>query len=1699
MSGPVLPLTILAYLCQLHTARADRSRLSALLPQWRTQLETAAAPELTARQWRRWRLLHAYWAASGEALIAHGRRRGLIGADCGAGLAALGPLLTPPAAPVLKHPSAGPCTALFISNLPWGEQVGECQPLELRQVKSLDRFPPLHLSARVADAAILSAGNLALEALSQWLGRKLALAEDYPLWAEAAFPDHVRLVDESASLAFVAGVMQHLFALTPATGGFSGIVRRDSGKIEPVQGFDSAYGKLEAAFDAGVDLLYLPQGTPLAALPQAGILLQQQGPRQYRYSFSDEPGDAMTIHLLADLEELFSTAFATLAPEAMAARLTGLSQGLARGLAMSPMPALLHWQACARRLSACLPAPLQPALARLDRGYRQAAELAAAGLSADWSLVAAALRSFVTQACCLCAGVLASLALQSGAWPARRALLEALQALPHPLPLSAWCELLAGPLSEAAETLLPELAGPLASLLGFARSLDLEAGSQLASPESLWNQIRFLIASEALPALFAALRLGKPVTRHELPLEAAGAFAARAADAEALVPAVLLTGAGWELPLIQADAAGFWCFAGMDARQHPVYAELAQGLQQSLPGACPYLPARLLELQRRFEPARPDLRYGLEPIRVELRLRNLSYLPLLGITCQERLPEGLSLVAGESAWQGELEPLQEVSFSYSLQPGAPGQYRLPPPATRYRLPPPYEAAGPEHAPEAGPESLLEIVADGRPELLLTRVAPARALTRQRLQIALRLENHSSLPVQDLVWPQNLLPAGLRLLRQDPLPTALAAFESLSLSFEAEARAPGELEWPALSLAYRGPDRELYQVSLAAEPLQVQFGRELPASLRRAELAWLEACAADAGLQGVHLWGEAGLGKRELLAAWQAGPALSLELQGDAFLDLPLLGARSLVRQLLAAQRRSPRELPGLSAGLELLAGFAAGSLAGDPEQDRQLKARCFQACLQLIDALSLNGPLLLRLDRPEQLDAASFELLRFLLLNQARLLLAISSREAALPAALADLPIASRRLARLDAAAVQAALDALFAPHQLPATLAQALQTRTQGLPLYLQEYLAWLVETEHLYLKADQDLWCLRGEPDALPLPERLEHLLLRDFDQVFGPGEQALLAAASVLAPSFTTQELEALVPGAAAASLISRGLAAGLFRSEGGAAAFAHPLAQALIYRRAAEQGADLSQLHAAAARRLEQQAAAPELIAGHWLRAGTADQAGARALDYCLRLGEQALRQGSLIATADWLRQAEALIASGRAAADARFYRLRGELGRHTEERPKAIEAFQHSLRLAAAPADQIRALLGLGALAHQSEALHYLQQARDLALALEDPALRAELSCQAELQLGSHFAASGAAESQAHFAAALAACAPESLARAEVLETMGYEAIKAGQTRAAEARLLEAKLLYERLQQLQGLASVYNRLGACCFYEQELARASHYFGESRRYCEQTGDRLRLAQVSHNLGLLAEARRDYAEAEAIFLANEALALSLGDTRIQGFARNQLASVRLKLRRLAEARADLEAAESLLAAATDQRGRAHVQLNRALLALLEQDPQPARRWLDAAEASFAELQDVMGLDQALLRQGHAAWLSGDLAAAGACYARCLATRQVLDHKQEDGLERVYHALGLVALAQGESETAESHLLRAEALLEQRREIPQYAIACHNLMRLYQGRGQLDLALDYKQKRDVLIGIDRYGIARALYQTEGLCPILD
>jgi len=1672
-------LSALSGLSQLHKHPRIRSQLDQLLPHWQN-LRPASVSELTPRQWGRWQLLSHFWQAHGEALIQQAARRSLIRPETGKALWALGQSLAAPAKAKVIPAGLTPCTALFITRSGQADVYGTTCGLELRQLKYTDRFPPLHLSARFADAAILSSGHLALEATGLWLGKQLALEEAFPLWAEVAFPDHVRLMDESASLAFVGVVLQRLFEHEVPGQAFSGLVRRDTGQIEPVQGFDLPYGKLEAAFDAGVKNLCLPLGTPLQALPEAGIRLKKIHDRQFLYFLDLAPEDCLKIELVPDLDGLFAACFGAGKLKNLTRQLQNLPAN--RQNLQLKLPGLPAWRGMESRLLPLLPETLAEEFKALSQAFVQAHELSMAGLnhSAAWLECSQKLEAWHRQCLHFIGMYLLSLALLKAESRDQESLFQALRALPSPLPITPLLVLLrSGPFKRSLED--SEIAESLARLLAFVSSLNIE--NPESGPEAIWAKFRFMLNSLNLPSLFARLNL-----------EVQGSVWVSSEQTGKLPLALFRLpepGNAGQANSRQTKQLEWLLYDGM-VEQTPYYRFLNREERFACPNACPNLPESPLACQRHFPLAlkSQDAKqiFALtNQLQVQIHLHNPGPLPMAEVQWVEQLPVGLSAIPPQLSWKGPLAAGESVDITYHLHIPQAGEYFYPEGQLQYR----YQKGQPFSFTPVAAQS-LEIRTKEPPQIVLQRqLTPFPPQTGAELTLSLILNNQSSVLAQALNWDrEQLLPLGFESNAPLPfLPPQLAPFESKVLHLALTARVPGFQVLPALHLHYSDLQGKTFTSDLAAESVEIAFHPHFSSEVQGPTLEKMAGLLYPGTVKGLYLWGPRGQGKRELLQTWKQ-ELFCLELKSAEFNQGS--AANVFYQRLLSLALAQPgfkgQDLPLLHRAI----------LAQDPLSNREIDAeQVFQAALRLLKDLGQIWPrLLLKIYDIEGFSPSDLAFVKALILQADNcVFFCLTGSAMHLPEALSDLGLIGLPLPPLGPEAIARILAELFPGHHFPADLAQNLERVSAGNQFYLQETLIWLVHQQWIQFNREAG-WHFTQSKAELPIPTKLEKMIQADLESL--PELSQILQLAAFLGASFELKDLAAILqkPTAQIQASLENALRKQILSKRSHQQYhFSHALYQEQLIRQAQDKAI---RIHLVLARYFENQTGAdPERCAHHYLASGEVDQ----AIKACFLAGQSARRKGHLESAFAWYQKTQHLLNPypAKQVEWIELYRELSQVALLSQDREQAEAFGMQSETLARESQNPLliaTCLIDKAALAEPSSALEILEQAKILAEQSGQQALlyrvyKALAERTAEIRSYS--------EAQPLFYKALGHSVPQSLEMAELLEIMSFAAIRAGQIQMAENDLLVSKQIYAQHQHASGLASVYNRLGAACYYQQEFKRARYYFGESKTYLEQTGNLLRLSHVNHNLGLLAETLRDYAQAHAIFSQNRTLSQRLGDARIEGLALNQRASVALKMGEIEASHADLLQAQYLLQSVEDRRGLAYVCLNLGLYGLLSGDLGLAHSHLLQAQEAFSEVQDIMGQDLVTLRLGHFYWLSGQTEQAETHYAICKASREVLDAKQLDGLERVYHALGVVAFSREDLQAADDYFKLAEGILLKTRELSHLAKVFHNQMRVALQRKQLDQALKLKRDRDMLIQIDPYHRSSYLLAETSLALILD
>lgn len=444
------------------------------------------------------------------------------------------------------------------------------------------------------------------------------------------------------------------------------------------------------------------------------------------------------------------------------------------------------------------------------------------------------------------------------------------------------------------------------------------------------------------------------------------------------------------------------------------------------------------------------------------------------------------------------------------------------------------------------------------------------------------------------------------------------------------------------------------------------GLAMPFVGREAELGSLGA-AFERMLAGqsqhVSIVGDAGTGKSRLLAAFLAqlgsqgrlcevlvrsaacsslgGSALGVPaaLLRDAYDITPDDAAGAARRKValgVASLGIGDEDARQLVALLSVVLGLEADRSALRHLDPEQIQRQIFSALFAVVERRLRRSALLYIVEDLHWADAASLELLRFLLdrLAGRRFMLLTTSRSAPGLDALAD-PAAGHRMLRLEPLSSDhsaALLAGLFGADSgvLPGDLRARIVERAGGNPLFLEEMVRTLIADGAL--RREGDAWSLRAQSGLVSVPSTIHGLLLGRLDRLPAPARRALQEAA-VIGPEFSEALLRSVASeqrplSQALAALTDAGLISSTDdpddESAGGRFRFRHALIhevayQNLLARRRTELhtriGETLERLCGGSPRRLEELQAL-----GHHFRLGADKARGARYL----------------VAAADWAR-------------------------------------------------------------------------------------------------------------------------------------------------------------------------------------------------------------------------------------------------------------------------------------------------------------------------------------------------------------------------------------------------------------------------------------------------------------------------------
>lgn len=522
-------------------------------------------------------------------------------------------------------------------------------------------------------------------------------------------------------------------------------------------------------------------------------------------------------------------------------------------------------------------------------------------------------------------------------------------------------------------------------------------------------------------------------------------------------------------------------------------------------------------------------------------------------------------------------------------------------------------------------------------------------------------------------------------------------------------------------------------------------------------------------QVVLLSGEPGIGKSRLALALRerlnSKPRWILRYQAS-----PYHGNSSLwpiVRQLEQAAEIAPDDPPGVKLDkIERLLGLAVANVAEvapliaellSVQSDgryaaldltpQQRKSGTFAALLAQLEGLAMQNPILMVLEDAHWLDPTTLEFFGLVVERIRRLpvLLVVTFRpEFSSPWAnhAHVMALALSGLARAQAAAVVARVAGGKA---LPAPVMEQILSKTEGLPLFVEELTKAVLESGLLAVADDH--YELSGPLQPFAIPATLRDSLMARLDR---PGLVREVAQVGAVIGREFGHDLLAAVAGIDAARLgdtLSQLIEAELVFRRGippeVTYVFKHALVQDAAYSGLLR--AQRQELHARVARELESRSpelaeTAPELLAHHLSAAGFPDQ----AIPYWQRAGHRAAQRSAHVEAIAHFSQALELLATqpDDRTRISRELNLLLDLGPmyiivHGMASPQVADAYARARDLArqlGVPDQEYVATWGLW-LSHQqrgrlSQAGRLADEVLELAAILNDP----------DLQLQAHHAA-----------------------------------------------------------------------------------------------------------------------------------------------------------------------------------------------------------------------------------------------------------------------------------------------------------------------------------------------------------------------
>jgi class 3 adenylate cyclase len=443
----------------------------------------------------------------------------------------------------------------------------------------------------------------------------------------------------------------------------------------------------------------------------------------------------------------------------------------------------------------------------------------------------------------------------------------------------------------------------------------------------------------------------------------------------------------------------------------------------------------------------------------------------------------------------------------------------------------------------------------------------------------------------------------------------------------------------------------YAARAAADPRAPLVGRDAELAVMRD--CWVEACAGRGQL--VLLTGEAGIGKSRIAQGlvdtvtdaharivWQCSPYHAETTLHPAIQHFSRAAGFTPTDDTPARRDRLDALMARDGVDAEAAATIAAllGLKAQPQATPSQARARTLAALIGWLETLARSGPVLWMLEDAHWIDPTTLELADLAIerIAQTRVLALVTAR----PSFRHDFgghPIVTRlSLNRLRREAVEAIVARITGGKALPSALMEEIASRTDGVPLYVEEMTKAVLESGAL--RETETAWRVATPLARLAIPTSLQDTLMARLDRLQSMKKVAQTAA--VIGRTFDLATLAAIspLPAPALAAAIERLVAAELVFPRDDTAGkwyrFKHALVRDAAYEsllRSRRQA-----LHRRLVAVLEAGGAGPELLAQHAQAAGEP----ARAIGWWRAAGEAAAGRAAFGEAEAHLDAAQALL-------------------------------------------------------------------------------------------------------------------------------------------------------------------------------------------------------------------------------------------------------------------------------------------------------------------------------------------------------------------------------------------------------------------------------------------------------------------------